>query len=468
MWNFANYAGNLAVIDDRGRQTTYAELESYGRELIKKISSRCLIFCLCENSLGSLVGYTAFLNNRIVPLMLDAHLDKELLHQFIAEYKPDYIWLPSEQIGDINGKEVFSTCDYTLIKTEYDRFYPLYDELALLLTTSGSTGSPKFVRQTYKNIESNTQAIVAYLHLTAGERPITVLPMNYTFGLSVINTHLAVGATLLLTDKTIMQRGFWDFMNANEATSFSGVPYTYEMLDKLMFFRRKLPYLKTLTQAGGKLLPELHKKFAEWAANESKNFVVMYGSAEATARMGYLPPEISLEKWGCMGKAIPNGKFMLIDSKGQEIKEVNTVGELVYEGDNVSLGYALCGEDLAKGDENHGRLSTGDMAKIDVDGIYTVVGRKKRFLKIFGNRVGLDETERLIKSYFNDMECACAGVDDEMHVYITEGDKCSAIRSFLAEKTKLNPTAFHVQYVAGIPKNSAGKTLYQELEKLYA
>lgn len=468
MWNFAKYADNLAVIDDRGRKTTYAELDCYGKELIAHISSRCLVFCLCENTLGSLVGYTAFLNHNIVPLMLDSHLDKELLKHFIEEYKPDYIWLSSTQSAEIKGKEIFSSWNYSLIKTENSHVYPLYDELALLLTTSGSTGSPKFVRQSYKNIESNTKSIVEYLHLTAEERPITVLPMNYTFGLSVINTHLMVGATLLLTDKTIMQRDFWDFMNANEATSFSGVPYTYEMLNKLMFFRRQLPHLHTMTQAGGKLLPELHKKFAEWAEGQGKNFVVMYGSAEATARMGYLPPEISLEKWGCMGKAIPGGKFMLIDAEGKEITTTETVGELVYEGDNVTLGYALCGADLAKGDENNGHLSTGDMAKVDADGIYTIVGRKKRFLKIFGNRVGLDETERLIKSCFADMECACAGVDDEMHVYITDKDKCSTIRSFLAEKTKLNPTAFHVQCVNCIPKNGSGKTLYQELEKLYA
>lgn len=466
MWNFTKYNDNLAIIDDRGQQTTYAQLENYGKALVRNISSRCLVFCLCENTLGSLIGYTAFLNNRIVALMLDAHLDKELLKHFIKEYKPDYLWVP-KSLENVPGEKVFAKWEYCLFKTGYDHVYPLYDELALLLTTSGSTGSPKFVRQTYRNIESNTSAIVKYLHLTADERPITTLPMNYTFGLSVINTHLAVGATLLLTDKTIMQRDFWDFMSANNATSFSGVPYTYEMLNKLMFFRRKLPYLKTMTQAGGKLQPELHKKFAEWAVAEGKNFVVMYGSAEATARMGYLPPEISLEKWGCMGKAIPDGKFMLIDADGKEITTTDTVGELVYEGDNVTLGYALCGEDLAKGDENHGKLSTGDMAKVDEDGIYTIVGRKKRFLKIFGNRVGLDETERLIKSHFDDIECACAGHDDEMHVYITENDKCTTIRSFLAEKTKLNPTAFHVQYVASIPKNSSGKTLYQELEKLY-
>ena len=468
MGDFHKYADHLAVIDDSERQVTYAELEGFTQTLARHIPRRCLVFCLCQNTLGSLIGYTTFLKNRIVALMLDAHLDKNLLAQIREQYRPDYVWLPRSLKEEIKGSEVFSDWDYSLIKTPDHHVYPLFEELALLLTTSGSTGSPKFVRQSYKNIESNTASIVNYLHLTESERPVTTLPMNYTFGLSVINTHLAVGATLLLTDKTVIQRDFWDFMNKHGATSFSGVPYTYEMLNKLLFFRRQLPSLRTMTQAGGKLLPELHRKFAEYARQSGKNFVVMYGSAEATARMGYLPPEISLEKWGCMGKAIPGGRFSLVDDQGEIITEPGVVGELFYEGDNVTLGYALCGEDLAKGDENHGRLATGDMAKVDEDGIYTIVGRKKRFLKIFGNRVGLDETERLIKTNFPDMECACAGKDDKMRVYVTEKEKCVPVKTFLVQKTGLNPVAFRVTCVESLPKNEAGKILYKKLEEMYA
>ena len=468
MGDFHKYADHLAVIDDNERQITYAELEGATQTLARHIPRRCLVFCLCQNTLGSLIGYTSFLKNRIVALMLDAHLDKTLLAQLRERYRPDYVWIPGSLKEKVKGSEVFSDWGYSLIKTPDHHVYPLFEDLALLLTTSGSTGSPKFVRQSYKNIESNTASIVNYLHLTESERPVTTLPMNYTFGLSVINTHLAVGATLLLTDKTVIQRDFWDFMNKHGATSFSGVPYTYEMLNKLLFFRRQLPTLRTMTQAGGKLLPELHRKFAEYARQSGKNFVVMYGSAEATARMGYLPPEISLEKWGCMGKAIPGGRFSLVDGNGGLITDPGVVGELFYEGDNVTLGYALCGEDLVKGDENHGCLATGDMAKVDEDGIYTIVGRKKRFLKIFGNRVGLDETERLIKTNFPDMECACAGKDDEMRVYVTEKEKCVPVRTFLVQKTGLNPVAFRVTCVESLPKNEAGKILYKKLEEMYA
>lgn len=468
MWDLGKYANNIAVIDDNGERLTYGALAECGNTLADKIARRCLVFCLCRNSIGALVGYTAFLNHRIVPLMLDASLDDELLNRFISQYCPDYIWLPSDIVARVSGEIVFSGWGYSLVKTQYNNTFALHDDLALLLTTSGSTGSPKFVRQSYKNIACNTASIVKYLHLTSAERPITVLPMNYTFGLSVINTHLSVGATILVTDKTIVQRDFWDFMMANNATSFSGVPYTYEMLDKLMFFRRNLPSLRTMTQAGGKLQPELHQKFAEYARQNNKDFVVMYGSAEATARMGYLPPEKSLEKCGCMGIAIPDGKFTLVDSDGNEITTPDTVGELVYSGDNVTMGYAMCGADLSLGDENHGILATGDMAKFDTDGIYTIVGRKKRFLKIFGNRVGLDETEQLIKSCFDNIECACTGRDDEMHIYITDPNKCAEIKSFLSSKTGLNPVAFRVIGIVALPKNNAGKILYQELEDLYA
>lgn len=467
MWNFKSFENNIAIVEENSNSVTYAELSKLCDDFLQHIPSRSLVFNLSSNCLGALLGYVACVQGKNVTLMLDDHIDKELLSHFILTYKPDYLWVPNNKNSEFGGRIVFSECEYSLIKTSYDHEYPLYDELALLLTTSGSTGSPKFVRQSYKNLEANTRAIAKYLHLDASERPITTLPMNYTYGLSIINSHLMVGATILLTDKTLMQRDFWNFMSDQHATSFGGVPYTYEMLNRLMFFRRRLPDLRTMTQAGGKLLPELHQKFAEYAEKEGKKFVVMYGQAEATARMAYLPPEMSLKKCGSMGIAIPGGKFELHDENNQVITDTETVGELVYYGDNVTLGYALSGEDLAKPDERHGVLYTGDMAKFDKDGYFYVVGRKKRFLKIFGNRVGLDETERLIKSKYSNVECACSGKDDALYVFVNNSDLCSDIKKYLVEKTKLNPVAFHVQFLEQIPKNEVGKTMYKELEKFY-
>ncbi len=468
MWKLNKFKNNTAVITESGQKITYEELDAHCQSLTDKIGRRCLVFNLCRNETASLAGYTGFLNAKIVPLMLKADLDKDLLKSFIITYKPDYLHVPSDMAAAFtDSREIYKNLGYSLIKTPYNNEFELHDELALLLTTSGSTGSPKLVRQSYKNIEANTKSIVKYLNIEETERAITTLPMNYTYGISIINTHLMTGACLILTEKGLMQKEFWQQLKENKATSFGGVPYTYEMLERLRFFRMDLPSLKYLTQAGGKLSPDLHEKFAKWAIENDKKFIVMYGQTEATARMAYLPCEKSLEKYGSMGIAIPGGKFSLIDENGEEITTPETVGELVYEGDNVTLGYAQCGDDLKKGDERGGRLVTGDMAKFDKDGFFYIAGRKKRFLKIYGNRVNLDETERLIKSNFKDIDCACTGIDDKMDIFITNPLYKEIVLKFISAKTGINHNAFTVNIISEIPKNEAGKTLYKELELSY-
>lgn len=468
MWNFNGFETKLALLDDNGTQLTYGQLESVSNKIANAIGKRCLVFSMCKNTIGSIVGYVGCMRNNIVPALLNANLDESLLNELLNRYCPSYIWMPKEMSEQYKHMQVVYTCyEYVLMKTNYGTSYDMSEKLGLLLTTSGSTGSPKFVRQSYDNVMINAQQIAEYLNLDDTERPITTLPMNYTYGCSIINSHLLVGATILVTENGLMTREFWKFMKTKEATSFGGVPYTYEMLEKLRFFTMDLPALRYMTQAGGKLAPELHKKFAEYAQETGKKFIVMYGACEATARMGYLPADKSLEKYGSCGIAIPGGKFYLIDSNNDMIDSPNVVGELVYEGPNVTLGYAECGEDLSKGDERGGVLQTGDMAKYDEDGYYFIVGRKKRFLKIYGNRVNLDEIDRLIKGKFDFIDCASAGADDNMYVFVTDNSVVEDVKHFIAEKTKLNPAAFNVIKIDKIPKNDSGKTLYKELAKYY-
>jgi acyl-CoA synthetase (AMP-forming)/AMP-acid ligase II len=467
IWELGKYSNNTALIDENRQQITYGQLNEAATKLADYIGKRCLVFSLCRNEIGSVLGYVAFVNNGIVPVQLSSHLESGLLETLLEVYKPSFLWVPKDQVNSFQSlEEVWSAYDYSLLKTDYESEYKLYNELALLITTSGSTGSPKLVRQSYMNLLDNAKSIAEYLKLDDTERPITTLPMNYVYGLSIINSHFLVGATLLLTDKGLMQKEFWNFFKEAEATSFGGVPYTYEMLDKLRFYRMKLPSLRTMTQAGGKITPELHEKFAAYAAEQGKNFVVMYGAAEATSRMGYLPPEKAVEKKGSMGIPIPGGKFILVDDNGNEVTTPHTTGELVYEGKNVTLGYAEKGEDLILGDERHGRLETGDMAQFDEDGFYYIVGRKKRFLKIYGNRVNLDEIDRLIKGQF-EIEVASSGVDDHLYIFVIDEEIADSVREFVIGKTKLNPAAFKVIVIDEIPKNDVGKTLYKELTKYY-
>ena len=454
----------LALVSQSGQSLTYAELAARVNAFIELGLDRSLCFCLCENSPASIIGYLGLLSSEVVPLLVDRKITAELLDNLLAVYEPQYLYVPTELAWRFDSyhkrEEILS---YTLLEANEPKRIVLDDNLALLLTTSGSTGSPKLVRQSYENIRSNTEAIVEYLGITDDERAITTLPMNYTYGLSIINSHLEAHATILLTDASMNMKTFWDFFKSWEATSFGGVPFTYQMLKRVRFFKMDLPSLRYMTQAGGKLPPELHVEFAKWAEEHGKRFIVMYGQTEATARMGYLPAEMSLEKAGSMGIAIPGGSFTLIDVDGNAITEPNVTGELVYEGPNVTLGYAEGPEDLARGDERHGRLETGDMAQFDEDGYFYIVGRKKRFLKIFGNRVNLDEVDRLLATTFEGMGSASTGVDDRMITFVTDKDLVEEVRLWLSNTTHLSQSAFEVRYLEEIPQNESGKVLYNKL-----
>lgn len=470
--NQNRFGDSIAAIQDNGLKISYNQLDMICKEIGNTIPHRCLAFSLCENTVGSLCSYIASLYNNIVTVLLGKDMENELRDNLIKTYKPAFLFVPKSMIDSFSNHEIVKEFyDYYLLRTENSMDLELAPELGLLLTTSGSTGSPKLVRQSYRNIQANAESIVKYLELDSKERPITTLPMNYTYGLSIINSHLLVGATILLTNATLMEKKFWDFFNYHNATSFGGVPYTYEILKKLRFFRMNLPSLRTMTQAGGKLSPILHKEFAEYAKQQGVKFFVMYGQTEATARMAYLPHERALEKYGSMGIAIPQGKLWIRDEDGNEIVEPDVVGELIYEGPNVTLGYAICAADLNKSDERNGILETGDMARRDLDGFLYITGRKKRFLKIFGNRVNLDEIEQLVKSKYAELDCACAGFDDELHIFVDDNDDTNQknIVMYLSTKTGLNPIAFHIRYMEHIPKNESGKTLYSKLdEKLTA
>lgn len=468
VWNFKSYTDKIAMIDDSKKMLTYGQLEDEIEYFKNVVRERCLIFCICKNTIGSLLGYISCIHSKVVPLMLSEEMDHTLFRQLEEKYHPKYVWapesydFPSEMI-----KTNFGRYGYRLYRTQHEVKIKLHDELALLLTTSGSTGSPKLVRQSYINIAANTSSIVEYLKLDSREKAITTLPMNYTYGLSIINTHLAVGATVLLTERTLFEKEFWEFFRDQGATSFGGVPYTYEMLKKLRFLKMTLPTLNVMTQAGGHLSSELHQEFAEFACRSNILFFIMYGASEATARMSYLPSEKSLEKKGSIGIAIPGGRFELIDAEGNIINEPNKIGELVYYGKNVTLGYALDVEDLAKGDERQGRLETGDMAYIDEDGFYYIAGRKKRFLKVFGNRFGLDEAENILKQHFTESNFACTGYDDAVYIFVEGQINKAEVRHYISNVTKIHISAFHVCSIDKIPRNTAGKITYSELERYY-
>lgn len=452
------YGDKIALLEE-DKNVTYAKLNEVAQNISSNIPSRAIVFCICSNCVGAVCGYIGFLQKKVVPIMLNHMIDREFFDSLFEIYKPQYIWCPESFNND---KAIYQYETYKLVKYKH-QMVNVNDELAIMMTTSGSTGSPKFVKQSYKNIQKNTEAIVNYLEIKSEDRAITTLPMSYTYGLSIIQSHLMAGASLILTEQSFFDRGFWNYLKETKATTFGAVPYTYQMLDKLRFLQMDIPSLRYITQAGGRLGEELHSKFAKGMREKGKALIVMYGATEATARMSYVPKEYSIAKAGSIGIPIPGGRFELIDTDGTVINEVDKVGELIYYGENVSLGYAESVEDLMKPNERNGRLETGDMAKRDIDGFYYVVGRKKRFLKIFGNRINLAEVEELFSKA--GYETACVGRDDFMTIFTTSEDSFEMV-DYISKKTGINKVAFSVRNIKEIPHNEAGKVLYSELQKI--
>ena len=464
IWDLERYGDRTALVEG-DRSVSYAELKAIGDSLVNRMRRRSLAFILCRNTTELVAGYVAFLNFGVVPLMLEGKLPGPVLQGMIEAYHPAYIYLPKERAEEPAGYKALCTMErYALLEAEQQESCEMDEELALLISTSGSTGSSKLVRLSYKNIEANTRSIIEYLGITKEERAITSLPMNYVYGLSVLNTHLYAGASLLMTEDNCYVKNFWKIFEEKHATSFAGIPFMYETLHRLGFEKKTVPGLKTMTQAGGKLSPEMQDLFAKYARENGIRFFVMYGASEATARMGYLPPEQSLEKRGSMGIAIPGGRFEVIDTEGKRIETPHESGELVYYGDNVSLGYANGPRDLAAGDERKGRLMTGDIACFDEDGYYYIVGRKSRFIKLMGKKLNLAELEELLKKQFETLDIACAGKDDALEVYMTDASLKDGIGEYLFEEMKMNRHLFRLYVIAAIPKNSSGKTLYAELK----
>lgn len=451
--NLERFGGDTALITSDNKILSYLTLALLADEFSLNFpkDSQQLVLLTANNSLESIVCYLACLRSDI-PVILTSDDKPEILENINRLFNPTIIYMRKD------GGFVMQYCPNL---TNSHETFPV--NLSVLLSTSGSTGNAKLVKLSTANINANAKSITEYLQLDASERAITSLPMYYSYGLSVINSHLSIGASLVLTDCSTIEDQFWQLFVDNNCTSFAGVPYTYELLKRCNFENRSLPSLSYLTQAGGKLPRELVVHYASLAKSRGWRFYVMYGQTEATARMSYLPPDKVLSHLDSIGIAIPQGNFDLIDEKGKLISEANQSGELIYRGPNVMLGYASNKEDLFDGTILT-ELRTGDIAQRDEQGLYYISGRKSRFLKIFGNRVGLDDLESSLRSL--GFVTICGGTDKHLVVLTLDVGKSSEIEAILSSKFKLTSHYSSVTEVKDFPLLPSGKIDYQKLTKI--
>lgn len=446
----ADHGGKIALIEENGAELTYEALDALvGQFARRHCPEPMFVFLECRNTIESITAYLACLRSGC-PVFLYQSQDAVLFDRLVERYDPHAI------IHWPNGA-------VDVVKRHGGRI-DMHPELRVLLSTSGSTGSPKLVKLSATNIQSNADSIVEYLQMNPSDRAITTLKFNYSYGMSVINSALACGASLLLTERAITDPEFWELAKQREITNFAGVPYTFETLARMEGRLADLPSLRFLTQAGGRLAPELITRFARMGRASGWRFYVMYGQTEASPRIAYLPPDQAEHFPGSIGRAIPGGRIDILDAEGLPIADSGVAGELLYSGPNVMMGYAASGRDLAL-DDGIGSLRTGDLAQWNSAGLVEIVGRASRFVKPYGLRVNLDEVEEYFKTRLPG--AACTGTDDAIYIAVPSavGDP-AALADMAAELAliyKLPPSLFHILDFEEIPRLANGKTDYRAI-----
>lgn len=424
------------------------------RELVERVDARAaelgserrLVVVEMARSTEPIVTYLAALAGGHPAVLVDA-ADQGAVDRLTAVFDPDVVAR--------TGTEGDHVLDERRLGTAHD----LHPDLALLLSTSGSTGSPKLVRLSLDSVVANARSIAAYLDLQPRDRAITALPLHYCYGLSVLNSHLLAGAGVVTSELSVVDRCFWDRVRSTGVTGIAGVPHTFDLLDRVGFEHMDVPSLRYLTQAGGRLAPDSVSRYAALGERRGWDLFVMYGQTEATARMAYLPPHLARTRPHLAGVAIPGGRFTVAPSPEAAADRAagdDTVGELVYHGPNVMLGYAEEPADLSLG-RTCTELRTGDLARLGPDGLVEIVGRLRRFIKPFGLRIDLDEVDRVLRAA--DLDAVTTG-DDAGIVVVTTGRRPAdpqRVAALAADATGLPPHAVVVDHVGDLPRLSSGK-----------
>ncbi|WP_373684434.1 AMP-binding protein [Micromonospora thermarum] len=430
--------GDRPAVVTRDGELSYADLaERVARTADRLGVGRRLVLVVGANTVDSLVAYLAALHAGH-PVLLVPGGHNAALASLVDAYDPDVVVGPAEGGWRIEHRRAASAHD-------------LHPDLALLLSTSGSTGSPKLVRLSQANLQANAESIAGYLGIRDTDRAATTLPLHYCYGLSVVNSHLVRGAALVLTDLSVADTCFWELFRDARATTFAGVPYTFDLLDRVGFAAMDLPHLRYVTQAGGRLAPDRVRRYAELGRRAGWDLFVMYGQTEATARMAYLPPDLALDHPAAIGVPVPGGAFRLAPVADHPDPDV---GELVYAGPNVMLGYAHSPADLALG-RTVDELHTGDLARRTADGLWEIVGRRSRFAKILGLRIDPQQIEALLAAH--GFSATCAGGDDELIVAVAGAGDPRRLRRLVADEVGLPPRAVRILLLAELPRLASGK-----------
>lgn len=433
------YPNKIALIHEDTR-VTYTEINTKANALAKYLIESGVktgdrVAMILENSIEYVISYYGALKTGAVVVPLSTDLKPAGLNPLLSELEPVAL------ITNNRFERLVRACDHSLIenlKIRIQNFNVLNIPInttntpnaknqindlrlkiddascACIIYTSGSTGKPKGVMLSHANIVSNVDSICQYLQLTEKDIQMVVLPFFYVMGKSLLNTHFAVGGTVVINNKfaypvTVIQQ-----MAEENVTGFSGVPSTYAYLlhrSPLNKYREKLPVLRYCSQAGGHMARQIKEELPGALPEQTKIFI-MYGATEAGARLTYLEPEKYFDKIDSIGKGIPNVTVQVVDKTGNKVEQ-GQLGELVAAGDNIFMGYWKNEEETNRVLDNFG-YHTGDTGYQDEEGFLFVTGRKDDLVKVGGHRINPLEVEDAMVATKLVIEAAVVGIPDDL------------------------------------------------------
>ena len=467
--NLKKFSKKVALVTKDSKLIKYKDLIQYIENFKFHIKgNKKLTFLFCSNDVEIIIAYLSFLDLRNPLMLIDSTLDDKKINELINSYNPEYIFINKNHLNK-KIKKMYSVNNTNgnfinlKIKKKFLISKKINKDLSILLGTSGSLSNSKYVKLTKKNIEYNTKQIIKYLNLKANDRTITTLPFNYSYGFSIINSHLSAGASVVLNNFSLLEQKFWKLYEDNNITNFNGVPFTYEILKKLKFSKFFNKNLKFITQAGGKMSSKNLTECLNLCIKNKVNFFTMYGQTEASPRMSYVNLSKYKNKVGSIGKVLDGCKFSLHDALKKKISSPNVEGELIFEGKNIFKGYAESHKNLDIL-TNFSKLKTGDIAKFDKDGFFFITGRKRRFIKIYGVRFGLDEMEKILDDKFKVKFC-CLGSDNKLIIATNHPYNKKYNISKISELLKIRKKNIEFKTNIEIPLRSNGKIDYQKMQK---
>ncbi len=439
---------------------------------------------LAENSPFFVVAYLGIIQAGLVAVPLGTDLPAETQLRMAREAGMSRLLVsarcaPRSRLwAEPAGIRLLTEDELEAARISQPQLWPVIEpkrDLAALMFTSGSTGTPKAVMISHRNIECNAEDIIDYLGLRTDDRGMVVLPFHYCFGLSLLHTHLLAGASLVLSQafKLFPEQVIGELLE-RDCTGFAGVPSTYQiLLRRTRFCQTAFPRLRWLQQAGGKLPNPCIRELIE--AFPQLKFFLMYGQTEATARLSFLPPERLRDKLGSLGRGLRSTRLEVLKANGSPVRPGSMeIGEIVAAGDNISPGYWNEPEETARF-FRHGKLRTGDLARVDEDGFIFFVERERDFLKPGGNRVSAREIEDIIAELREVMEVAVVGAPHELLgeaivacVVVRPDGACAGedIERHCRKRLPAFKVPHQIRLLNSLPHNASGKVQKDRLQSL--